>query len=229
MKRPALRRLSIVAVMGVMALGVAACGEEDDAATTAAPAATTAATTEAESATTEAATTEATTTDAGTTMAAGEELTLTGENTTLVLEPATATVLTGLGVEVTPIAPATAQGDGIAFPITGGTVASDTLAGSIEHSGGLRFAVGGTNVDVTDFVVDTTAGTLTATTGGAELPLLSLDLSGLERSMEGDAIVASGIKATLAAEAATALNEAFDVTAFTAGLPIGTVTVRATA
>jgi hypothetical protein len=108
-------------------------------------------------------------------------------------------------------------------------VASDTLAGTIEHSGGLRFSAGGTNVDVTDFVVDTTAGTLTATVGEGQVPLLALDLSGLERSMEGDVIVASGIDATLAGEAATALNEAFGVEAFTEGLAIGTVTVRATA
>jgi hypothetical protein len=218
--------------MAVVAVGGVACGSEDEAATTesvaaATEAATTAETTE--SATTESTMTETTATDGGTTAAEGEELTLTGEDTTLVLDATTATVLTGLGVEVSPIAPATAANDGIAFPITGGTVASDTLAGTIEHSGGLRFSAGGTTVDVTDFVVDTTAGTLTATVGEGQVPLLALDLSGLERSMEGDVIVASGIDATLAGEAATALNEAFGVEAFTEGLAIGTVTVRATA
>ena len=99
----------------------------------------------------------------------------------------------------------------------------------IEHSGGLRFSAGGTNLEVTDFVVDTEAGTLTATAGGADVPLLALDLSGLERTEEGGAIVASGIEASLTREAAKALNDTFKVELFEEGLAIGDVTVRATA
>ena len=47
-------------------------------------------------------------------------------------------------------------------------------------------------------VATATAGVLTATAGDAQLPLLGLDLTSLERSMEGETIVASGITATLA-------------------------------
>ena len=230
MQRFDVRRLSLYAVLALLTVGVAACGSEDEGATTASAGAATTEATTAEATTMDETAMETTMTETGeTAAAAGEELTLTGEDTTLVLDTSTATVLTGLGVKVAPIGPATSANGGIAFPITGGSVASDTLAGTIEHSGGLRFSAGGTNVDVTDFVVDTTAGSLTATAGYAQLPLLGLDLTGLERSMEGDTIVASGIKATLAEEAATALNTAFKVDAFQAGLPIGTVTVRATA
>ena len=163
------------------------------------------------------------------TMAESQQLDLNGEVTTLVLDPNTAGVLTENKVEVAPVDPAAPEGDGIGFPITGGTVESESLAGTIEHSGGLSFTAGGTNLEVTDFVVDTEAGTLTATAGGAEIPLLSLDLSGLGRTMEGGAIVASGIKAALTAEAATALNDTFKVKLFEEGLPIGDVTVTATA
>jgi hypothetical protein len=163
------------------------------------------------------------------TEAASQQLRLNGETTVLVLDKQTATVLTDNGVKVAPVDPAAPDGDGIGFPITGGMVDSESLAGMIEHSGGLRFSAGGTNLEVTDFVVDTEAGTLTATAGGADVPLLALDLSGLERTEEGGAIVASGIEASLTPEAARALNDTFKVELFEEGLAIGDVTVRATA
>jgi hypothetical protein len=163
------------------------------------------------------------------TEAASQQLRLNGETTVLVLDEQTATVLTDNGVKVAPVDPAAPDGDGIGFPITGGMVDSESLAGMIEHSGGLRFSAGGTNLEVTDFVVDTEAGTLTATAGGADVPLLALDLSGLERTEEGGAIVASGIEASLTPEAAKALNDTFKVELFEEGLAIGDVTVRATA
>ena len=163
------------------------------------------------------------------TMAESQPLELNGETTTLVLDAGTAKVLTDNKVKVAPVDPAVPDGDGIGFPITGGTVDSESLAGTIDHSGGLRFSAGGTNLEVTDFVVDTEAGTLTATAGGADIPLLTLDLSGLERSMDGQAIVASGITAALTADAAKALNDTFKVKLFEEGLAIGDVTVTATA
>ena len=163
------------------------------------------------------------------TMAESQPLELNGEMTTLVLDAGTAKVLTDNKVKVAPVDPAAPDGDGIGFPITGGTVDSESLAGTIDHSGGLRFSAGGTNLEVTDFVVDTEAGTLTATAGGADIPLLTLDLSGLERSMDGQAIVASGITAALTADAAKALNDTFKVKLFEEGLAIGDVTVTATA
>ena len=163
------------------------------------------------------------------TEAASQQLRLNGETTVLVLDEQTAMVLTDNGVKVAPVDPAAPEGDGIGFPISGGMVDSESLAGMIEHSGGLRFSAGGTNLEVTDFVVDTEAGTLTATAGGADVPLLALDLSGLERTEEGGAIVASGIEASLTPEAAKALNDTFKVKLFEEGLAIGEVTVRATA
>lgn len=163
------------------------------------------------------------------TMAESQPLELNGETTTLVLDPGTAKVLTDNEVKVAPVDRAAPDGDGIGFPITGGTVDSESLAGTIDHSGGLRFSAGGTNLEVTDFVVDTEAGTLTATAGGGQVPLLTLDLAGLERSMEDGSIVASGITAALTAEAAQALNDTFKVKLFEEGLAMGDVTVTATA
>ncbi len=160
-----------------------------------------------------------------------QTLNLNGEQTVLALDAGTAKVLTDNKVDVAPVDPATAGDDGIAFPITGGEVDSETLAGTIDHSGGLEFSAGNTSVALTDFVVDTTAGTLTATTpDGTELVTLDLDLTGLERTDQDDGtIVASGIVATLSKDGAAALNDAFSVDLFKGGLTIGDVTVTATA
>ena len=106
---------------------------------------------------------------------------------------------------------------------------SETLAGSIAHSGGLKLSVGGETLEVTNFVANTKAGILTATAGAAEIPLLALDFTGLKKSTKGGAIVASGIKATLTDYAASAMNGILGVTFFEEGLALGEITVTATA
>jgi Htaa len=197
--RHLLRAPLTLALVAALALGAAACGDDDD--------------DSAEPATT----------------AAPATLALTGESTSLTLDAATAAVLEDNAVAVTPVAPAAAEGGAIAFPITGGTVEAESLAGTIDHSGGLAFAAGGTTLEATDFVIDTVAGTLTATIGGDQVPLLNVDLAGLQRGDDAGTIVLEGITTTLTAEAATALNDTFGVTIFEEGLAIGDVVVRATA
>jgi len=167
--------------------------------------------------------------DEADTTTAGAELVLTGESTTLTLDEATAARLAANDVEVAPVDPATAGDDGISFPITGGTIEAESLAGTIEHSGGLVFSSGGTELEATDFVIDTTNGTLTATAGDVQIPLLNVDLTALARSEEEGTIVLRGIATTLSAEATIALNDTFGVAVFKEKLPIGTVTVRVTA
>ncbi len=196
--RKKFRLTAVLAAVAALALVVAACGDDDD----------------------------DTTTDE---TAAAETLTLNGEDTVLALKKKTANVLADNNVEVAPIDPASAGDDGISFPITGGELEAESLAGTIDHSGGLTFSSGGTDVELTDFVIDTAAGTLTATTAdGADLIVLDVDLSGLEQSDDGGAIVLTGITTTLSADAADALNEAFGVNLFEEGLAIGDVTVTAT-
>jgi hypothetical protein len=164
----------------------------------------------------------------GTTAAAAEPLALTGEQTEVVLDTGTAAVLEQNQVNVEPIDPAAPEGDAIAFPITGGEINTDDLAGTIDHSGGLRFSAGGTQVKLTDFVVDTVNGTLTSTAAGTDLPTLKLDLSGVQQSDEGGTIVLSNITSTLTPQAAQALNDAFGVSLFEGGLAFGDVAIRAT-
>jgi hypothetical protein len=194
-----LLRLTTMMVLALaLGLTAAACGGDDD---------------------TDSSTTEST--------AAAAPLTLTGEETSVVLDSGTAKVLTDNGVAVAPVAPASASGKGISFPITGGEINTEDLSGTIDHSGGLSFTAGGTTVELTDFVVDTVNGTLTSTVGGADLTTLDLDLSGVQQSDDNGVIVLEGITATLTADAATALNDAFGVTFFAEGLAFADVTVRA--
>jgi hypothetical protein len=160
----------------------------------------------------------------------GKELTLNGENTVLTLDAGVVSVLQAKKVKVVPIEPAGPGGPaGVQFPITGGKVNSETLAGSIEHSGGLRFSIGRKTLEVTDFVADTKAGVLSATAGAAEIPLLTLDFAGLKKSTKGGAIVASGIGVALTPAAASAMNGILGVNFFKKGLALGELTVTATA
>ena len=159
-----------------------------------------------------------------------KELTLNGENTVLTLDAGVVSVLQAKKVKVVPIEPAGPGGPaGVRFPITGGKVNSETLAGSIEHSGGLRFSIGHKTLEVTDFVADTEAGVLSATAGAAEIPLLTLDFAGLKKSTKGGAIVASGIGVALTPAAASAMNGILGVNFFKKGLALGELTVTATA
>jgi hypothetical protein len=70
--------------------------------------------------------------------AGSQQLRLNGETTVLVLDPGTAGVLERNDVRVAPVDPAAPDGEGIGFPVTGGMVDAESLAGMIDHSGGLR-------------------------------------------------------------------------------------------
>ena len=150
-----------------------------------------------------------------------------GGATTLELDPGAASALQQLGITPGVVGDATAGASGLAFPITGGKVNAETLAGQIAYSGGISLTKGSTRVEVTDFVIDTTATPkLTALLGGQRVDLLTLDVSGVQRSVEGDTIVVGNVVGKLTAGAAAALNQTFSTNAFTEGLTLGTATVR---
>ena len=149
--------------------------------------------------------------------------------TTLKVDGGTAKALTGLGISVSPIQPAKSTANGVRFPITGGKLNSKTLAGYIKHSGGLRFSNGTTNVDLTKFTINIDAAPdLVASVGGSRVSILSLDLSNMKNKSKGKSIKLSGVKASLTAGAAGALNQAFNTTAFTEGLVLGAASVKTT-
>lgn len=156
------------------------------------------------------------------------EVTLQTAATRVTLDPGTAGVLTKLGVAVAPEGDAKA-GSTIQFPITnaGGEI---SLTAPITHSGGLTFTAGGKSLTVGDFTIDPKAGLLYAErTPVGRLPLFKVDLSAATTATPGVQLVLSGVKLSLTAEAAGALNSTFGVTAFADNLAIGTAQVVAVA
>jgi hypothetical protein len=153
-------------------------------------------------------------------------LKLKGGATTLTLDPGAVTALTSLGIAAAPLAPATADGADLRFPLTTGRVKAKTLAGKIRHVGGLSLSRDATRVELRNFIIDTKQGVLTARAGNARLAILDLDLSQAVVKKKRKRLTVSGVKATLTKGAADALNGAFATDAFKEGLVIGTAVVK---
>lgn len=155
--------------------------------------------------------------------------------TTVALDPGAAGALKTLGITVAPTKPAYAGKARISFPITLGVVDSTSLAGQIRHAGGLVFTKGDTKVYLTRYFIDidgtpSLSGLVgVGAPGTARADLFDLDLSALKVDAGKRHITLSGVGLTLTQGAADALNTAFGegATPFTAGLKIGTATVKA--
>jgi hypothetical protein len=160
---------------------------------------------------------------------------LTGVGTSVTLDPGTAGALKSLGVSVAPAGSATfdAGTSTVTFPITSGyaEIHSDKshqpgyILGSIQHEGsGLALSAGATKVNLTDFVVDPGNSMLYGTVGDmVKVPLLFLDGTNVQVSMEGGNVVLQGTVAKLTDTAAGALNTAFKTSAIKPGTPLGVV------
>ena len=163
----------------------------------------------------------------------GNTISLSGGKTWLKLDKDTAAALSDAGVKVeatgAAIAPS-AKHPAFAFPIVEGKVDKDPLGGKIVHSGGLSFSADSKSVVVKRFVIDLDRGVLTAEVAGAGQRIALLRLGAPESAKVGaEMIVLRGVDAKLTAQAAKALNEAFDTDLFKGGLLIGEATVIAQA
>jgi len=118
----------------------------------------------------------------------------------------------------------------VAFPITGGHISlfdksvqangTPWIQGEVDHSGGLTFSAGGKEVTVTNFIVDPGKSLLTATAGGAQVPLLFLDGTNVAVSKDAAGhVLLDGTVAKLTQQAADALNITFGVSLFQEGHP----------
>ena len=126
------------------------------------------------------------------------------------------------------------------FPITGGNVTyyepgtvAPFVQGELDHDGsGLSLTGGGKTVELTDFVIDPGASVLTGTVSvdgkvaAEDAPLFFLDgrtLKPLETST--DTATLQGTTVKLKDEAATLLNDTFGTDALEGGLVIGVATL----
>ncbi len=169
---------------------------------------------------------------AGTLSAAPTEK-LDGGRTRVALSTTFVDAVTSLNVSVNTIRPGRERRGQVTFPVESGAIDLDNLAGEIVHSGGLRLSAGETVAELIDFVIDTTGQTIVLSglvivndSVVGRVPLFTVTLT-QDAEQNRRSLTLPGADLTLTAEAAAALNSVFGVTAFTAGLPIGTAIVNA--
>jgi len=161
----------------------------------------------------------------------GKTVELSGK-TWLKLDKDTAAALSDAGVKVeatgAAVGPTAKRPYTFAFPIVGGKVDKDPLGGQIVHSGGLSFSADSESVVVKRFVIDLERAVLTAKVAGTGQRIALLRLSAPEGAKVGAGrIVLRSVDAKLTAQAAKALNEAFDTDLFKGSLLIGEATIIA--
>lgn len=156
---------------------------------------------------------------------AKREATVIGKSTTVLVSPAVSAALEHADIAVTAVAPATGRTT-LHFPVSGGQIVVATLAGTVDHTGGLTFRHSGKNVTLTSFVINTNTKQLTATVGGQSMPIFDLNLASPKRArgLHGT-VVASSSKLTLTSRAAAVLNTGLGVSTFKAGMNFGIATI----
>lgn len=176
---------------------------------------------------------------------AAEITDLTGDATTVALNPDFLAALESLKVKPGTVGDATLKGTDISFPITGGSVTyydpaesvRPYVQGILNHAGsGLSLTNGDTTVELTDFVINpgTSKLTGTVTANGKEAAtdavLFDLDGSTLKNppTMEGDATVLEGTTVLLSEDAAGLLNDTFAIKDLAGGLEIGISSIAVT-
>jgi hypothetical protein len=158
-------------------------------------------------------------------------------DTSVKLDPVFVGALQSLSVTPSAIGYSSLRNGVASFPVVDGDFDFGTAKGEIAHYGGLRLKAGSTTVELTDFIIDT-SGAAPVLTGKviandsfvARIPLFDLTLPALTLPLQAPrgwgALTVPGVKVTLNAGAAAALNGAFGVTAFAGGIPIGEATVK---
>jgi len=173
--------------------------------------------------------------------AAAPTVQMDGIRTTLWTDPATTKVLlankivplpthgTRVDVRWTPRGPSVGYG----FPISNGRVDATTLAGYINHTGGLRFVnlANRKHLSLTNFrIVIDAHPHLTAIVNGdpkARVSILRLNLSRATVSKPLPYVRVRNVGAYLNSTAAGALNSALGVSFFAPGIKLGTAYVNA--
>ena len=213
------RKITAILAGTTLALGVAACGGDD----------------EASSGSSDAAAQEQSKESKPKPVAEIPEL--SGETTAVKLDAGFVEALGQLKLTPAPVGDGKIENGSAKFPITGGNVTyyepgsvSPYVQGMIEHEGsGLSLTGGGKTVELTDFVVDPGTSTLTGKVSvdgevaAESAPLFHLDggtLKPLRTTDDGRAVL-EGTTVKLKEEAASLLNDTFEVDALEEGLEIG--------
>ncbi len=169
-------------------------------------------------------------------VAAAPTVSTIGGDTRVTLSSTFLGALGSLGVTASPSFPASIRNGNARFPIPTGEIDATTFKGEIVHNGGLNLTAGTLTVNISSFVIDTT-GSAPVLTGIAKvndslvgrITLFDLALGAAPQVQSFGrygTLRINDVAVTLNAEAAATLNDVFGVTAFTAGIPIGTARVN---
>ena len=204
------RFIAISALVAVLGLGAAACGDDDE---------------------------QGATTSAAAPEPVAQIDPVSGRDTQVALDQGFVEALGTLKLTPAPVGDGRITKAGVArFPITGGSVTyyepgsvSPFVQGELDHDGsGLSLTGGGKTVELTDFVIDPGASVLTGTVSvdgkmaAEDAPLFFLDgrtLQPLETTASTATLEGTTVK--LKDEAATLLNDTFGTDALKGGLVIG--------
>ena len=141
--------------------------------------------------------------------------------------------VSGLGVHVDNIRPASLRRGKARFPIPGGAIDAANLRGQILHVGGLSLEAGGTRVELSEFIIDTREPGAPVLTGLAavngevvdRIDLFKLVLTTPQAS--GRRLRIRDVQVLLTSTAADTLNAVFGVEAFVEDFEIGIAKVFA--
>jgi hypothetical protein len=197
-------RLSAIPVIAAAGLAVAACGGSSSSSSSGT-----------------AATGGAGSSAPATTTYVSAKATVIGKSTAVAVDPALSAALKHTGITITAVAPATANRT-LRFPVSGGQITVKTLAGTVDHTGGLTFRQSGKSVRLTNLIINTQTKQLTAAVSGHSMPVFDLNHVRPEHvGSRHSTVVASDIKLTVTPQAASALNGDLGVTTFETGMNFG--------
>jgi hypothetical protein len=130
---------------------------------------------------------------------------LASGSTTLTLNRGLVKKLKRNGVRILKVGSATVRGRKATFPVTGGSLDPTTGAGTVNHSGGIKFKRGKRNVALKNFVVDTTTASLSGRVGKRSQKIASTKGVTFTRNGFGVDVKVSNLKLT--GKTAKALNK----------------------
>ena len=156
-----------------------------------------------------------------------DALRLTGGETTLVLAPAMVAALDRASIEVVPVGPARAGGEGFVLPVTGDVVNPESLGGVVDHAGALRLVRGSQELLLEDLRLQVQDGFLFADPPEADLVGLALEMERARIERDDERLVATGIDTRMGVGLASLIEQELRTDAFDRDMLFGTLRVEA--
>jgi hypothetical protein len=132
-------------------------------------------------------------------------------STTITLKKSVVNAWKKQGVKIKTIKPTSLKGTKATFTVTGGSLDPTTGAGTVTHSGGLKFKVGKRSATVKALVIDTTKKSVTAKVAGKKMKMATIVGASFVRNGFGVNLTVKGLKLTK--PAANQLNKKLGFTA----------------